>query len=66
VKASQDMIFQSDLKTDGDTMRMVHVTHHRGGHVEIKLNMDGSIRRTASDPATLILLFFMYQTIGAL
>jgi hypothetical protein len=34
--------------------------HHPGGCVEGKLKMDGSMRRTASDPATLPLPFSMY------
>jgi hypothetical protein len=34
--------------------------HHHEGCVGIKLKIDGSIRRTASDPATLTLSFSMY------
>jgi hypothetical protein len=34
--------------------------HHHGGCIKIKLKMDGSMRRAASDPATLTLLFSMY------
>jgi hypothetical protein len=34
--------------------------HHRGGCVRDKLKTDESMRRTASDPATLPLPFLMY------
>jgi hypothetical protein len=34
--------------------------HHHGGHMEMKLKTDGSMRRAASDPTTLILPFSMY------
>jgi hypothetical protein len=34
--------------------------HHHGGCVKVKLKMNGSMRRAASDPATLILPFSLY------
>jgi hypothetical protein len=34
--------------------------HHRGGCIEIKSKTDRSMRRAASDPATLTLSFLMY------
>jgi hypothetical protein len=34
--------------------------HHRGGYVEIKLKMDESIRRTASDHDNIALSFSLY------
>jgi hypothetical protein len=39
--------------------------HHHGSHVEVKLKMDGSMRRAALDPAIPTLLFFMYYALGA-
>jgi hypothetical protein len=39
--------------------------HHHGGYVGGKLKLDGSMRRAASDPATLALSFFFYYTPGA-
>jgi hypothetical protein len=37
--------------------------HHHGGCVGGKLKLDGSMRRAASDPATLALPFFFYYAI---
>jgi hypothetical protein len=34
--------------------------HHRGGHVELKLKMDGSMQQTASDSSTSTLPFSLY------
>jgi hypothetical protein len=39
--------------------------HHRGGCVGSKLKMDGSMRRAASDPATLALSFSFYLALMA-
>jgi hypothetical protein len=49
VKASLARVFQSGLKTGVDVMT---------GCVGGKLKMKGSMRRAASDPATLALPFF--------
>jgi hypothetical protein len=40
VKVSRDRVFQSGLKTGRDAT----VGHHRGGCIEDKFKMDGSIR----------------------
>jgi hypothetical protein len=49
--------------------RLVEARHgwwtwfHRGGYVELKLKMDGSMRQAASDSSILTLLFSMYWVI---
>jgi hypothetical protein len=43
-----------------ETRREWCTWHHRGGCIELKLKMDGPMRRVASDPSTLTLSFFMY------
>jgi hypothetical protein len=62
VEASLDMISPFGLKTDGVAMSDDEwcTWHYRGGCVGGKLKTDGSMRRAASDSATLPLLFSMY------
>jgi hypothetical protein len=40
--------------------------HHHGGHVEIKLKTDGSMRWTASDPAPCFAVFLVLGPRGML
>jgi hypothetical protein len=56
VEASLARIFQSGLKTGGDAT----TGGARGTIMELK--MDESMRRTASDPATLALPFFSIRS----
>jgi hypothetical protein len=54
VEASLTSISQSSLKTGGDA------TTGGARDTIVEVALDGSMRRTASDPATLPLLFSMY------
>jgi hypothetical protein len=38
--------------------------YHHGGCIEVKLKMDGFMRRAASNPATLVLSFSLYYALG--
>jgi hypothetical protein len=60
LEASHARVSQSSLKTGRGKTAGWYTRHHRGGCVGIKLKMDGSMRRAASDPATLTLSFSMY------
>jgi hypothetical protein len=40
--------------------------HHRGGCVDDKLKINGSMRRAVLDPGTLALLFSLYYALGAI
>jgi hypothetical protein len=60
VEASLARLSQSDLKTGGGATTGWCTWHHHGGYVGGKLKMDGSMRRAASDPATLALPFSFY------
>jgi hypothetical protein len=55
VEASLARVFQSGLKTGGWC-----TWHHRGGCVEGKLKTDESMRRVASNSATISLSFSIY------
>jgi hypothetical protein len=48
-----------------ETRRGWCMRHHHGGCIDVKLKMDGSMRRAASDPATLTLPFSFYEALGA-
>jgi hypothetical protein len=54
VEASQTRVSQSGFKTNGC------VTTGYGGYDELKLKMDGSMRRAASNTSTLKSSFSMY------
>jgi hypothetical protein len=59
VEASLARVSQSGLKTGRHDYGWC-TWHHHGGCVGGKLKLDGSMRRAASDPATLTLPFFFY------
>jgi hypothetical protein len=56
VEASLTRVSQSGLKTGGGAT----ASGARGTIAEVALKTDGSMRRAASDPATLSLSFSMY------
>jgi hypothetical protein len=60
VEASWTRVFQSGLKTDGGATAGGACGTIAKVASESKLKMNGSIRRAASDPDTLILSFSLY------
>jgi hypothetical protein len=59
LEASRARVFQYGLIAGGWC-----TWHHHRGCVGIKLKMNGSMRRAASDPTTLTLSFSMYYVLG--